>query len=237
MSDKQSFFRTQSQPSPRLDETAAADVAAIPLQRKRPLKGRSLQPSFKTLIILTFITAILLAPFAFSPHYLDAIRDMGVELQPYIRGELFKQSTGFATLAFVILEMLLTVRKRGRTWPIRLKLPGSVILWKALHIFCGVGLVAVVLIHTIGATGINFNAVFLWVFFGVTLTALVGVVAETGILESTKSVFGTFPLSKKPMTKGPLIRSLRALWLLSHIFLVSIFCIMLVFHIALAYYY
>ena len=237
MSDKQSSFRSQSQPSPRLDTTVAANVAALPLQRKRPPKGRALQPSFRTLIILTFITAILLAPFAFSSHYLNAIRDMGVELQPYIRGELFKQSTGFATLVFVILEMFLTVRKRGRTWPIRLKLPGSVILWKAIHIFSGVGLVAIVLIHTIGATGINFNAAFLWVFFGVTLTALVGVVAETGILESTKSVFGKFPLSKKPMTKGPLIRNLRAVWLVSHILLASLFCIMLIFHIALAYYY
>jgi hypothetical protein len=39
------------------------------------------------------------------------------------------------------------------------------------------------------------------------------------------------------LTKGPLIRGLRALWLTSHIFFVCVFAIMLIFHIALAYYY
>ncbi|WP_216349349.1 hypothetical protein [[Limnothrix rosea] IAM M-220] len=37
--------------------------------------------------------------------------------------------------------------------------------------------------------GLNFNAVFLWVFFAVTLTAVVGVVAGTGVLESPRRQF------------------------------------------------
>jgi len=189
------------------------------------------------LIGLILLTAVLLLPFAFSSHYLDLLRDQSVELHPFIRGELYKQSTGLTALAFVFLEMVLTVRKRGRTLPVRIRVPGTIVFWRSLHIFCGVGLVAMVLIHTLGATGLNFNAVFLWVFFGVTLTALLGVVAETGILESSLTRFGTLPFSQKPLTKGPLIRGLRSLWLLSHIFLVCIFGIMLVVHMMLAYYY
>ena len=204
---------------------------------KVSMKGRSFNPSFKLLIGLTLLTAILLIPYAFSANYFDWLRASSVELHPYLRGEVYKQTTGFISLAFVILEMILTVRKRGRTWPIKLKVPGTIPLWRSLHIFAGVGLVAIVLVHTLGATGLNFNAVFLWVFFGVTLTALMGVVAETGILESSTSQFGTLPLSKKPLMKGPLIRGLRSIWLLSHIFLVSIFAIMLIMHILLAYYY
>ena len=64
-----------------------------------------------------------------------------------------------------------------------------------------------------------------------------GVVAETGILESTRSYFGKLPGASTGLTKGPLIRGLRAIWLTSHIFFVSVFAVMLVFHIALAYYY
>ncbi len=216
----------------------ALDVAsaALPQPRRKP-NGRSLSPSFKLLIGLTVLTAILITPFAFSDHYFEVLRDRSFELHPLIRGELYKQTTGFISLSFVLLEMILTFRKRGRTWPIKFKVPGSIPFWRSLHIFCGVGLVAVVLIHTLGATGLNFNAVFLWVFFGVTLTALMGVVAETGILESSLSQFGQLPLSQKPLTKGPLIRGLRSIWLLSHIFLVSIFVVMLVIHILLAYYY
>ncbi|NET50134.1 MAG: hypothetical protein F6K09_15735 [Merismopedia sp. SIO2A8] len=196
-----------------------------------------MQPNFKTLIGLTLLTALLLLPFAVSSVYLDQLRAASVDLHQYLRGELYKQTTGFVSLAFVLAEVMLTARKRSRSWIGHIKIPGSMLIWRSVHIFLGVGLVGMVLIHTIGATGINFNAVFLWVFFAVTLTALLGVVAETGILESTRSRFGTFPGSSKPITKGPLIRRLRDIWLLSHIFFVCVFGVMLVFHIFLAYYY
>lgn len=88
--------------------------------------------------------------------------------------------------------------------------------------------------------GLNFNAIFLWVFFLVTLSALVGVVAETGIIESSQRYF-RFSLSSTPgntgISKGVLIRNLRGIWLTSHIILVSMFLVMLVFHIIIAYYY
>ncbi|MBP0000736.1 MAG: hypothetical protein J7641_17355 [Cyanobacteria bacterium SID2] len=196
-----------------------------------------MQPSFKILIGLTLLTAVLLLPFALSPIYLDWLRDNSFDLHRFLRGEIYKQATGYGALFFVLLEVMLTMRKRSRSWPIPVKVPGSMKLWRSIHIFLGVGLVGMVLIHTIGSNGLNFNAVFLWVFFGVTLTALVGVVAETGILESTRTYFGTLPGSDKPLFKGPLVRSLRAIWLASHIFLVCVFAVMLVFHMALAYYY
>ena len=150
----------------------------------------------------------------------------------------------YISLAFVIFEMVLTARKRGKGWKIKMSIPGSMQLWRKLHIFLGVGLLAIVLIHTIGVTGINFNAVFLWVFFGVSISALVGVVAETGIVESSQKRF--FPMLKTVtvdgkkipgISKGNIVRSMRSWWLSTHIILVGIFFIMLVFHILLAYFY
>ena len=221
----------------------APEVAAVPRvkdtvpRRRSPQRPRGIKPGFKTLVGLTLLTAILLLPFVFSEAYLDQMRADSIDLHQFLRGEVYKQSTGYAALAVVIVEVMLTARKRSRSWIGRIKIPGSMLLWRSIHIFAGVGLVALVLIHTIGATGINFNAIFLWVFFAVTLTALIGVVAETGILESARSYFGKLPGSGKPLTKGPLIRHLRTIWLMSHIFFVCVFGVMLIFHIFLAYYY
>jgi hypothetical protein len=205
-----------------------------------------MKPKFSTLIILTFVCVALLTPFALSPIYIEILREKAFDLLQLFQGNLYKQITGFTALAFVFLEMMLTLRKRSRGWKIKIPLPGSMQFWRSLHIFAGVGLLGLVLIHTIGVNGLNFNAVFLWVFFFVTLSALVGVVAETGLVESPQRYFG-LNLAKagksedtnqpRGMPKGKLIRSLRSLWLTTHIFLVSVFCVMLIIHIFLAYYY
>ncbi|MGA1603871.1 MAG: hypothetical protein ACO4CG_16530 [Prochlorothrix sp.] len=217
-----------------LAPAAAAQMAARKRQAGKP---RGIRPDFRMLIGLTLVSALLLFPFAVSHLYFDALRDQSLDLYHLIRGELYKQGTGYAALFFVLVEMLLTVRKRGRGWIASIKLPGSMMWWRSIHIFLGVALLGAVLVHTLGANGLNFNAVFLWVFFGTTLTALVGVVAETGILESTRTYFGQLPGTSTLLTKGPLIRGLRALWLTSHIFFVALFIVMLVFHIILVYYY
>ena len=206
-----------------------------------------MQPKFSTLIILTLVSAVLLVPFAVSPIYLDALRDRSFDLHQFLRGEIYKQGTGYASLVLVGVEMLLTARKRSRTWPLKIKMPGSVMLWRSAHIFTGVALLAVVLVHTVGASGINYNAVFLYSFMGVTLTALLGVVAETGVLESPRKVFsrnifkfGTLKLGEGEAAgigKGALIRGMRAVWLRSLIFLVSVFSILLAVHVFLVYYY
>lgn len=201
-----------------------------------------MQPKFSTLIILTLVSALLLVPFAVSPIYLDVLRDRSFDLHQFLRGELYKQGTGYASLVLVVVEMLLIARKRSRTWPLKIKIPGSVMLWRRVHIFTGVALLALVLVHTIGTSGVNYNAIFLWSFMGVTLTALVGVVAETGVLESPRKVF-SFAAPKlvegkaAGIGKGALIRGMRAVWLSSHIFLVSVFSIFLAIHIFLVYYY
>ncbi|WP_204106803.1 MULTISPECIES: hypothetical protein [Spirulina sp. CCY15215] len=203
-----------------------------------------MKPKFSTLIILTLLAAILLAPFVFSPYYLPNLRDRAFELHLILQGEIYKQITGYSSLLFVFLEMLLMARKRGRSWLIKIKLPGSLQFWRSLHIFLGIALLGTTLIHTIGSRGLNFNAIFLWVFFGVTLSALVGAVAETGVLESSRRYFGWIPQDTKEVhksrfliSKAALIRNMRAWWLNTHIFLVAVFCVMLVFHIFLAYYY
>ena len=203
-----------------------------------------MKPKFSTLIILTLISAVILTPFAVSPIYIPILRERAFDVLFFLQADLYKQITGYISLAFVILEMILIARKRARGWKIKISIPGSMQLWRSIHIFAGVGLIAIVLIHTIGVAGINFNAIFLWVFFAVSLSALVGVVAETGVVESSQKRFfprfKTATASGKPVSgisKGNMIRGMRALWLNTHIILVAIFMVMLGFHIFLAYYY
>ena len=204
-----------------------------------------MKPQFSTLIILTLVCAVLMVPFAVSPFYLDMLRDRSFDLHQFLRGEAYKQGTGYAALVLVGVEMTLTMRKRSRSWsiwPKKWSIPGAVMLWRTAHIFTGTALVAFVLIHTLGASGINYNAILLWSFFGVTLTALLGVVAETGILESPRKIFniGTRKVIEGKAVgigKGALIRGMRAVWLPSHILLVSVFGLMLAVHIFLVYYY
>ncbi|MEM8638017.1 MAG: hypothetical protein AAGG51_04240 [Cyanobacteria bacterium P01_G01_bin.54] len=197
---------------------------------------------FSTLIFLTLLTALLLLPFVFSPYYIAILRQDHFEIHAIFQSEIYKQITGYLSLVFVIFEMVFTARKRGRGWWVKIKIPGSMNLWRALHIFLGVALLGTTLVHTVGVQGLNYNAVFLWVFFGVTLSALVGVVAETGILESPRRYFGWMPADGSGrgipfLYKGPLIRNLRSLWLATHIILVCIFFVMLLGHIFLAYYF
>ena len=203
-----------------------------------------MKPKFSTLIILTLISAAILAPFAVSPIYIPILREKAFDVLYFLQANLYKQITGYVSLAFVIVEMILVARKRGRGWKIKFPVPGSMQLWRRIHIFAGVGLIAIVLIHTIGVAGINFNAIFLWVFFAVSLSALVGVVAETGVVESSQKrflpMFKTVTADGKPISgisKGNMIRGMRALWLNTHVILVAIFFVMLCFHIFLAYYY
>ncbi len=206
-----------------------------------------LKPTFYTLISLTFVSVFLLFPFALSPLYIPALREQAFELHLLLQGNIYKQITGYSSLLFVILEMIFTLRKRGRGWKLPFKIPGTMNYWRQLHIFLGIGLLAMTLIHTVGATGLNFNAIFLWVFFGVTLSALVGVVAETGLVESPQRYFGRKIVKEAgnigssktvpAISKGELIQGLRRIWLTTHILLVSLFIVMLGFHIFLAYYY
>ncbi|ERN40595.1 hypothetical protein KR51_00028520 [Rubidibacter lacunae KORDI 51-2] len=218
------------------DSASPVDLPARASSSPKLKPSRGIQPTFRTLIVLTLVVAALLTPFAFSAIYLDYLRDRSIDLHTFLRGEIYKQTTGYIALAFLLFEVLLAARKRGRGWVVKVKLPGTLQFWRRLHIFLGVGLVGMVLVHTLGVNGLNFNAIFLWVFFAVTLSALVGVVAESGVLESSRRVFLRLP-GGQVLTKGPLIRGMRAIWLSAHIFLVSIFSVLSIFHIALAYYY
>ncbi|MGK7931177.1 MAG: hypothetical protein AB4041_07055 [Microcystaceae cyanobacterium] len=203
-----------------------------------------MKPTFSTLIFLTILTVVLFLPFVFSPVYLSILRESNFDFHSFLKGELYKQITGYLSLIFVLTEMALTARKHGKTWKMKINLAGSMQLWRKLHIFLGIALLGTTLIHTFGAQGLNFNAIFLWVFFAVTLSALMGTLAEVGILESSYKHFN-IPLlagnnsveQTSGMSKGVLIRKLRLIWLNTHIFLVSIFLVMLLVHIFIAYYY
>ena len=223
------------------------ELVIVKIEYQHP-ENSMLRPTFSTLIILTFASTILLLPFALSPLYIPELREQAFELYLLLQGNIYKQITGYASLLFVILEMIFTLRKRGRGWKLPFKIPGTMNLWRQLHIFLGIGLLGITLIHTVGVTGLNFNAIFLWVFFGVTLSALMGVVAETGVVEYPQQYFaqkrvkvstniGSITKTIPTLPKGKLIRGLRSVWLTTHLLLVSLFIVMLGFHIFLAYYY
>ena len=203
-----------------------------------------MKPKFSTLVILIFISAAILAPFALSSWYEPILREQSFDLLMFFEGNLYKQITGYVCLVFALLEVALVARKRGRGWIVKVKVPGSIQFWRKLHVFLGVGLIAVVLVHTVGLNGLNFNAIFLWVFFAVSLSALMGVTAETGIVESPQRRFFSW-VSNSSMdakavpgvSKSTLIRNLRSFWLGTHIILTAIFFVMLGFHIFLTYHY
>ncbi|RMF27021.1 MAG: hypothetical protein D6756_02740, partial [Cyanobacteria bacterium J083] len=75
-----------------------------------------MKPKFSTLIILVFITAAILTPFAISPIYITVLREKYFDLLLFLEDNLYKQITGYFALAFVLFEMILTARKRGRGW-------------------------------------------------------------------------------------------------------------------------
>jgi hypothetical protein len=195
-----------------------------------------MKPTFSTLTILTILSIVLILPFLISDLYLDSFRDQAFQAFQVLQSNGYKLITGFIALSFFVVEMLLTLRKRGRKW--KISLPGSVIDWRRFHIFLGIAFLGVILIHTGGSMGQNYNFYFLLIFFAVTLSAMLGVVVETRLLTTP-----AFPGKKGGlfgwlgMSRGPLTRMLRKIWLGSHIFLVGAFSVMLGIHIFLAYYF
>ncbi len=201
-----------------------------------------MKPSLSTLTILTILSIVLFFPFVISDLYMEVIREQAAHVYQFLTKSLYKEITGFIALGFFVIEMLLTLRKHGGKWKIRL--PGSVLFWRQMHIFLGVGYIGIILIHTGGSMGHNFNLLFLIVFIVVTLTAMLGVVAETRILAvpQQKIALGPSPDASGPklfplIHKAHLIRTLRSVWLGLHIFFVSVFSIMLGFHVFLAFYF
>ena len=70
--------------------------------------------TFPLLIFLTILSAVLLIPFVFSDIYLSTLRDNSFNFHEFIKGNLYKQITGYIAMFFVLLERILTLRKRGR---------------------------------------------------------------------------------------------------------------------------
>ena len=195
-----------------------------------------MKPSFPTLAVLTAICLLLLVPYFASDWYLPALRDAAFYPHQFFRRGAYKLITGYIGLAFFLLQMVLTLRKRGRRW--KIKLPGSMMFWRSLHIFLGVGFIGMSAIHTIGATGGAFNQAFLVVFVMLSLVAMLGVVMETRFVGISAREVALVPgVNALRFPKGALIRNLRQVWLGLHIILVSAFGVMLGFHIFLAHYF
>lgn len=195
-----------------------------------------MKPTFPSLAVLTAITLALLVPFFLSDWYLPALRDNAFELHQMLRRGQYKIVTGFICLGFFVLEMILTLRKRGRRW--KVKVPGTILFWRSLHIFLGVGFIAITAIHTVGSLGSTFNRVFLVVFIALALIAMFGVALETRLVGISDRKIALVPsVDALTFPKGQLIRNLRSAWLNIHIVLVSAFTAMLSIHIFLAFFY
>ena len=194
-----------------------------------------MRPTFPTLSILAAISVVLIVPFILSDLYMPLLRDTAFYTHQLVRRGLFKEITGFVCLGFFAIEMILTLRKRGGRWNI--KLPGSIFFWRSLHIFLGVGFIGATLIHSFGAGGSTFNHIFLAVFILLSLVAMMGVAAETYLVGIAARKVALAPIGLPPIPKGQLIRNLRSLWLGLHIVLVSLFAVMLGFHILFAFYF
>ncbi|MEM9512023.1 MAG: hypothetical protein AAF978_04960 [Cyanobacteria bacterium P01_E01_bin.48] len=195
-----------------------------------------MRPTFPSLAVLTVVSLALLVPFFLSDWYLPLLREANFELHQILRRGLYKQITGFVCLAFFAVEMFLTVRKRGRKWHV--KLPGSVLFWRSLHIFLGVGFIGMTAVHTMGSLGSTFNRVFLIVFIALALIAMFGVALETRLAGVKARKIALVPaVDALTFPKGQLIRNLRSIWLGLHIVLVSAFAAMLSVHIFLAFFY
>ena len=63
-----------------------------------------MKPKFSTLIILIFLSAAILAPFALSQIYIPVLREQSFDLLQFFQGEIYKQTTGYLALAFVCLK-------------------------------------------------------------------------------------------------------------------------------------
>ena len=194
-----------------------------------------MKPTFPTLSVLAAISVVLVVPFIVSDWYVPALRDTVFYTHQILRRGLYKEITGFVCLGFFAIEMILTLRKRGGRW--KIKLPGSIFFWRSLHIFLGVGFIAATLIHSIGVHGSPFNQVFLAVFILLSLIAMMGVALETRLVGMTERKVSLLPVGLPVMPKGQLIRQLRSVWLGVHIVLVSLFSVLLGFHILLAFYF
>ena len=195
-----------------------------------------MKPTFPTLSVLTAISIVLVVPFILSDAYLPLIRDTAFYTHQILRRGLYKEITGFICLGFFAIEMILTLRKRGGRW--KIKLPGSIFFWRSLHIFLGVGFIGATLIHSFGAGGSAFNQAFLVVFLVLSLIAMMGVAVETRLVGVTARKISLLPVGGfSAIPKGQMIRQLRSAWLGIHIVLVSLFTVMLGFHLFLAFYY
>ncbi|MGK7913761.1 MAG: hypothetical protein AB4050_20100 [Synechococcus sp.] len=195
-----------------------------------------MKPTFPTLSVLAVISIVLVVPFILSDAYLPLIRDTAFYTHQILRRGLYKEITGFICLGFFAIEMILTLRKRGSRW--KIKLPGSIFFWRSLHIFLGVGFIGATLIHSFGAGGSVFNQAFLVVFLVLSLIAMMGVAVETRLVGVTARKITLLPVGGlSAIPKGQLIRQLRSVWLGIHIVLVSLFTVMLGFHLFLAFYY
>ena len=112
------------------------------------------------------------------PEAATSIRSAWFEWERLLRGDLFRQTSGFALLAAALLAALLPLRKR---WP-RLASLGTYGLWRAAH--AGVGLLCVfgLLVHAGLSLGQNLNLALSLSFLA---TLLLG--AATGVLGSLES--------------------------------------------------
>jgi hypothetical protein len=138
--------------------------------------------------------AVLLAtPLIASLLGADVLRAWVTRLGRLMDYHRFREVTGYAGLALIIFELLLSVRKRT-TMP----MPGSIPRWRVVHMFTGTGLVLVIVIHTGGRWGVNLNGLLLATFMAATFIGLGGKMLEARMIErlTRRTETGSAPSSR-----------------------------------------
>jgi hypothetical protein len=163
-----------------------------------------------------------------------------------MESSLFRQITGFMGLAIVLVEFLFSIRKRFK---FNFGLSFSYSIWRLVHIFSGILFLLLIVIHTGCQWGHNLNGWLLSAFTLVVFVALTGQLLETKrlneqiqmkILRKTREL----PVLRRGLAKffadrwkQLSIKQIKTVWLKLHIIFVSIFIVLLLFHIFCAYYF
>jgi nitrite reductase (NADH) large subunit len=139
---------------------------------------------------------------------------------------LFREITGFALLALILVEVLYSIRKRTQV-----RLPGDRTQWRSVHMMLGATLIPLVVIHTGGRWGMNLNAWLLTSLFAVVLIGVAGKIGEAVRLRRAVQRAGQGAAAVK--ASGPY----HAAWLWLHTVAVAALVVLLAFHILSVYYF
>jgi nitrite reductase (NADH) large subunit len=168
-------------------------------------------------MLLSVMSILMAAAFFLQVNvaYPDSVQ-VAIRWDELWRNSLLKQVTGFSILAFVVIGMTLSLRKRFKAFSL-----GGFHHWRLAHIVLGLVTLFALIAHTGMRMGEQFNFMLMLNFM---LLAIVGAISS--------SVISTEHLQATALGKR-----LRARWTWIHILLVWPLPVLLGFHVLKSYYF